>query len=87
MFAFTISIFAFPFINWDIEVLWSINNRTCTGATNSSQLTVTNASTAEEVGNSAVFLCSDLSSGITGEILHVDAGLNIVGFPEIDTFT
>ena len=43
--------------------------------------------TAEEVGNSAVFLCSDLASGITGEILHVDAGLSIVGFPGIDTFT
>lgn len=43
--------------------------------------------TLEEIGNSAVFLCSDLSSGITGEILHVDAGLNIVGFPGIETFT
>ena len=43
--------------------------------------------TLEEIGNSAVFLCSDLASGITGEILHVDAGLNIVGFPGIDTFT
>lgn len=41
----------------------------------------------EEIGNSAVFLCSDLASGITGEILHVDAGLNIVGFPGIETFT
>lgn len=43
--------------------------------------------TQEEVGNSAVFLCSDLASGITGEILHVDAGLNIVCFPGIDVFT
>jgi len=43
--------------------------------------------TLEEIGNSAVFLCSDLASGITGEVLHVDAGLNIVGFPGIDTFT
>lgn len=41
----------------------------------------------EEVGNAAVFLCSDLASGITGEILHVDAGLNIVCFPGIDVFT
>ena len=31
-----------------------------------------------EVGNSAAFLASDLSSGITGEILYVDAGFNIV---------
>jgi len=41
----------------------------------------------EEVGNAAAFLCSDLASGITGEILHVDAGLNIVCFPGIDVFT
>ncbi|NPA57975.1 MAG: SDR family oxidoreductase, partial [Aquificae bacterium] len=33
----------------------------------------------EEVGNAAVFLCSDLASGITGEILYVDAGYNIIG--------
>jgi enoyl-[acyl-carrier protein] reductase I len=35
--------------------------------------------TQEEVGNTAMFLISDLSSGITGEILHVDAGYNILG--------
>jgi len=33
----------------------------------------------EEVGNAAAFLCSDLASGITGEILYVDAGYNIMG--------
>lgn len=33
----------------------------------------------EEVGNAAAFLSSDLASGITGEILYVDAGYNIVG--------
>ena len=31
----------------------------------------------EEVGNVAAFLCSSLASGITGEIVHVDAGFNI----------
>ncbi|UAJ65481.1 SDR family oxidoreductase [Candidatus Schneideria nysicola] len=31
----------------------------------------------EEIGNVAAFLCSDLSSGITGEIIHVDGGFNI----------
>jgi len=36
--------------------------------------------TTEEVGNAAAFLCSDLASGITGEILYVDAGYNILGF-------
>jgi enoyl-[acyl-carrier protein] reductase I len=32
-----------------------------------------------EVGNTAAFLCSDLSSGITGQILYVDAGYEIMG--------
>lgn len=32
----------------------------------------------EEVGNTAVFLLSDMSTGITGEITHVDCGFNIV---------
>lgn len=35
--------------------------------------------TADDVGNAAVYLCSSLGSGVTGEILHVDAGYNIVG--------
>ena len=35
--------------------------------------------TGEEVARAAVFLSSDLGGGITGEILHVDAGYNIVG--------
>ncbi|MHB8454831.1 MAG: enoyl-ACP reductase FabI [Acidiferrobacterales bacterium] len=35
--------------------------------------------TIEEVGNAAAFLCSDLASGITGEITYVDAGFNTVG--------
>ena len=30
----------------------------------------------EEVGNAAAFLCSDLASGITGEVLYVDGGFN-----------
>jgi enoyl-[acyl-carrier protein] reductase I len=35
--------------------------------------------TGEEVGKTAVYLLSDLSSGVTGENLYVDAGFNIVG--------
>jgi enoyl-[acyl-carrier protein] reductase I len=35
--------------------------------------------TIEEVGNTAAFLCSDLASGITGEITYVDGGWNILG--------
>ncbi|MGF1525764.1 MAG: enoyl-ACP reductase [Candidatus Competibacterales bacterium] len=34
--------------------------------------------TIDEVGNAAAFLCSDLASGITGEITYVDAGFNTV---------
>ncbi|MFA9477268.1 enoyl-ACP reductase [Phycisphaerales bacterium AB-hyl4] len=35
--------------------------------------------TGDEVGNTAVYLLSDLSSGVTGETIHVDAGFSIVG--------
>jgi len=38
------------------------------------------AVTTEEVGNVAAFMCSDLASGMTGEIVYVDAGYNILGF-------
>ncbi|MFN2481001.1 MAG: enoyl-ACP reductase [Pyrinomonadaceae bacterium] len=34
---------------------------------------------AREVGGAALFLCSDLSSAITGEVVHVDCGYNIMG--------
>lgn len=40
--------------------------------------------TIEEVGNAAAFLCSDLASGITGEILYVDGGFNTVAMGELD---
>ena len=33
-----------------------------------------------EVGDTAVFLASDLASGITGEVIYVDTGYNIMGF-------
>ncbi len=36
--------------------------------------------TTEEVGNTAAFLCSDLASGITGEVIYVDAGFSIAAF-------
>tara|TARA_B100001123_G_scaffold124169_2_gene144647 strand:- start:3386 stop:4204 length:819 start_codon:yes stop_codon:yes gene_type:complete len=38
----------------------------------------------EEVGNAAVYLVSDLSSGVTGEVHHVDSGYNIVGMKDED---
>jgi enoyl-[acyl-carrier protein] reductase I len=37
----------------------------------------------DEVGNVAAFLCSDLASGVTGEIVFVDAGFNIMGITGI----
>lgn len=40
--------------------------------------------TTEDVGKSAAFLCSDLASGVTGEILHVDGGFNIAAMNELD---
>lgn len=35
--------------------------------------------TAEEISNTALFLCSSMASGITGEVVHVDCGVNIMG--------
>lgn len=35
--------------------------------------------TSEEVAKTALFLCSDMSSGITGETIHVDTGYHIMG--------
>ena len=40
------------------------------------------AVTIDEVGNVAAFLCSDLASGITGEITYVDAGFNMMGMSD-----
>jgi len=37
----------------------------------------------EQVGNSGMYLLSDLSSGVTGEIHYVDAGYNIMGMPAV----
>ncbi|HEX4039723.1 MAG TPA: enoyl-ACP reductase [Acidobacteriaceae bacterium] len=34
----------------------------------------------EEVGKTAVYLASDLASGVTGEVIYVDSGYNIMGF-------
>ena len=40
--------------------------------------------TQEEVGKAALFLLSDLGSGTTGEVLHVDAGYHVVGMKAVD---
>ncbi|MCB1578129.1 MAG: SDR family oxidoreductase, partial [Xanthomonadales bacterium] len=39
--------------------------------------------TPEEVGNVGAFLCSDLASGVTGEITYVDCGYSTVGMTGI----
>jgi enoyl-[acyl-carrier protein] reductase I len=40
--------------------------------------------TPEDVGKSALYLASDLSSAVTGEVLYVDGGFNVVGVPTGD---
>ena len=40
--------------------------------------------TTDEVGDSGLYLLSDLGRGVTGEILHVDAGYHIVGMKHPD---
>lgn len=37
--------------------------------------------TAEDIGSTAVFLCSDMSAKITGQVLYVDSGYSILGTP------
>ncbi|MEO0586188.1 MAG: enoyl-ACP reductase [Planctomycetota bacterium] len=43
--------------------------------------------TGDEVGDTAVYLLSDMASGVTGETIHVDCGFSIVGVPEKPTAT
>jgi enoyl-[acyl-carrier protein] reductase I len=38
----------------------------------------------DDVGRSALYLLSDLGSGVTGEVLHVDAGYHVVGMKAVD---
>lgn len=40
--------------------------------------------TIEDVGNSGLYLLSDLGAGVTGEVMHVDAGYHTVGMVAID---
>ena len=40
--------------------------------------------TIDEVGNAGAFLCSDLASGISGEILYVDGGFNTTAMGQIE---
>ncbi|APE27562.1 enoyl-ACP reductase FabI [Aurantiacibacter gangjinensis] len=40
--------------------------------------------TIDDVGGSGLYFCSDLSSGVTGEVHHVDAGYHVVGMKQED---
>ena len=40
-----------------------------------------------EVGDSSLYLLSDLSSGVTGEVIHVDCGYSIMGAPSLESFS
>lgn len=40
--------------------------------------------TTDDVGSSALFLLSDLASGVTGEVLHVDCGYHVVGMKDVE---
>jgi enoyl-[acyl-carrier protein] reductase I len=42
--------------------------------------------TIEEVGNAAAFLCSDLASGVTGEVMYVDGGFNTTALGNSEPF-
>ena len=41
--------------------------------------------TIEQVGNVAAFLCTDLASGVTGEVTYVDSGYNILGMTGLES--
>lgn len=43
--------------------------------------------TIDDVGNSAMYLLSDMSSGVTGEIHYVDSGYNITSMPALETLS
>ena len=40
--------------------------------------------TNEDVGGAGLYFLSDLSTGVTGEIHHIDCGYNIVGMKAVD---
>ena len=42
------------------------------------------STTIEEVGKNSIYLLSNLSSGVTGEVVHVDCGYHVVGMKAVD---
>jgi len=61
-----------------------ISNFTALGRLVMNQAPLKRLVTIEEVGKTALYLLSDLSSGVTGEIIYVDSGYSIVGIPNSD---
>ncbi len=53
-------------------------------AANEKQTPLRRNVTIEEVGNAGAFLCSDLASGISGEIMYVDGGFNTTAMGNLD---
>ena len=53
-------------------------------AANEKQTPLRRNVTIEEVGNAGAFLCSDLASGISGEILYVDGGFNTTAMGSLE---
>jgi enoyl-[acyl-carrier protein] reductase I len=53
-------------------------------AANEAQTPLRRNVTIEEVGNAGAFLCSDLASGISGEIMYVDGGFNTTAMGNLD---
>lgn len=53
-------------------------------AANEAQTPLRRNVTIEEVGNAGAFLCSELASGISGEILYVDGGFNTTAMGNIE---
>ena len=43
--------------------------------------------TTEDVGKTALWLASDLSSAVTGEVVYVDGGFNVLGVPLVQEET
>ena len=37
----------------------------------------------DDVGGAGIYLLSDLSAGVTGEVMHVDSGFNVIGVPDL----
>ena len=76
----------FSFDPVTFKLTMKINDKCCCGAKleiEEKNAPLASAICAEDVGNSALFLLSSKARAITGQVIHVDAGLSLMGvFPE-----